>query len=58
MCSSVICEKYNTVSNQLEDFYNLTLEIKNFNNLYDSLKKFTQPEKIEEFYCETCNFKS
>ena len=57
MCSSVICEKCNTVSNRLEDFYNLTLEIKNFNNLYDSLKKFTQPEKIEEFYCETCKAK-
>ena len=57
MCSSVICEKCNTVSNKFEDFYNLSLEVKNINNLYDSLKKFTEPEKIEEFNCETCKKK-
>ena len=57
MCSSVICEKCNTVSNKFEDFYNLSLEVKNINNLYDSLKKFTEPEKIEEFKCETCKKK-
>ena len=57
MCSSVICEKCNTVSNKFEDFYNLSLEVKNISNLYDSLKKFTEPEKIEEFKCETCQKK-
>ena len=57
MCSSVICEKCNTVSNKFEDFYNLSLEVKNISNLYDSLKKFTEPEKIEEFNCETCKKK-
>ena len=56
-CSSVICEKCNTVSNKFEDFYNLSLEVKNINNLYDSLKKFIEPEKIEEFNCETCKKK-
>ena len=57
MCSSVICEQCHNLSNRFEDFYNLSLEVKNINNLYDSLKKFTAPEKIEEFNCETCNKK-
>ena len=56
-CSSVICEECATVSNKFEDFYNLTLEVKNINNLYDSLKKFIEPEKIEEFNCDTCKKK-
>ena len=53
-CSSVKCESCNNISNKFEDFYNLSLEVKNINNLYDSLKKFTEPEKIEQFKCETC----
>ena len=54
-CSSVICEQCKTVSNRFEDFYNLSLEIKNINNLYESLNKFIESEKIENFKCEVCN---
>ena len=39
-CSSVICDSCKHVSNSFEDFYNLTLEVKNINNLSDSLKKY------------------
>ena len=56
-CSSVICEKCNTVSNRFEDFYNLTLEVKNFGSLYESLEKMIVPEKIEQFNCEVCKQK-
>ena len=53
-CSSVICQKCKTVSNRFEDFYNLTLEVKNIGNLYESLDKLIDPEKIEQFKCEVC----
>ena len=56
-CSSVTCEKCNTVSNRFEDFYNLTLEVKNIGNLYDSLQKLIEPERIEQFNCEVCQKK-
>ena len=56
-CSSVICEKCHTVSNRFEDFYNLTLEVKNINSLYESLQKLIIPEKIEQFNCEVCKEK-
>ena len=54
-CSSVICESCKKVSNSFEDFYNLSLEVKNINNLNDSLLKMTMAEKIEDFKCSNCN---
>ena len=54
-CSSVICDSCKHVSNRFEDFYNLTLEVKNINNLNDSLHKLIAPEKIEDFKCSNCN---
>ena len=56
-CSSVICEKCKTVSNRFEDFYNLTLEVKNIGSLYESLQKLVDPERIEQFKCEECQQK-
>ena len=56
-CSSVICEECNTISNRFEDFYNLTLEVKNIKNLYESLQKLISPEKIDQFNCEVCKKK-
>ena len=56
-CSSVICEKCHNVSNRFEDFYNLTLEVKNIGSLYESLEKLIVPEKIDEFNCEVCKNK-
>ena len=54
-CSSVICENCKHVSNRFEDFYNLSLEVKNLNNLSDSLQKMISPEKIDDFKCSNCN---
>ena len=56
-CSSVICEECNTISNRFENFYNLTLEVKNIKNLYESLQKLISPEKIDQFNCEVCKKK-
>jgi ubiquitin carboxyl-terminal hydrolase 9/24 len=56
-CSSVKCNSCNYISNRFEDFYNLTLEIKNLNNLNESLKKFVIAEKIDDFKCDNCQQK-
>ena len=56
-CSSVICESCKNVSNRFEEFYNLTMEVKNITNLYDSLQKMIMPEKIDDFKCDACNQK-
>ena len=54
-CSSVVCNECKYMSNRFEDFYNLTLEVKNINNLNDSLHKLIIPEIIDDFKCSNCN---
>ena len=56
-CSSVTCENCKHISNRFEDFYNLTVEVKNFTNLNDSLQKINVPEIIDDFKCSNCNQK-
>ena len=54
-CSSVICDRCQHISNRLEDFYNLQLEVKNIKNLNESLQKLIIPETIDGFKCEGCD---
>ena len=56
-CSSVLCQNCKSISNRFEDFYNLTLELKNISNLNDSLHKLIVPEIIDDFQCSNCNKK-
>ena len=56
-CSSVLCQGCKHISNRFEDFYNLTLELKNINSLNDSLQKLIVPEIIDDFKCSNCNQK-
>ena len=56
-CSSVECNNCKNVSNRFEDYYNLTLEVKNINDLTDSLNKMSVPEIIDDFKCSNCNQK-
>ena len=54
-CSSVICDSCHNISNTFENIYNLTLEVKNINNLNDSLQKLIVPETIDGYKCPGCN---
>ena len=56
-CSSVECSNCKNLSNRFEDFYNLTLEVKNISDLNDSLQKMNVPEIIDDFKCSNCNQK-
>ena len=56
-CSSVKCENCKNISNRFEDFYNLTLEVKNITTLKDSLQKLNVPEIISDFKCSNCDQK-
>jgi len=53
--SQLICEGgCGTVRNNIEDFNNLSLEVKNHRTLKDSLDKYVSQEKIEDFKCDNC----
>jgi len=56
-CSSIQCESCGYISNKFEDFYNLSLEVKNINNLNTSLEKLIESETIDDFKCDNCNKK-
>jgi ubiquitin carboxyl-terminal hydrolase 34 len=53
-CRTVLCENCKHISYIFEDYYNLTLEVKNINNLKDSLNKLNVPEIIDDFKCSNC----
>ena len=56
-CSTVECKTCHHISYKYEDFYNLTLEVSNINNLNDSLQKSIISEIIDDFKCYNCNSK-
>ena len=56
-CSSIKCQNCKHISNRFEDFYNLTLEVKNITTLKDSLQKLNVPQIISDFKCPNCKQK-
>lgn len=56
-CSQVVCSKCGNVSATYEDYYTLSLEIKNQKNIYDALGKFIASNAVSDFLCEVCNKK-
>ena len=57
ICSQLICSVCNTIKNRIEDFNYLSLEVKNLNNVYESLSKFIKGEEIDGYECDTCKKK-
>lgn len=45
------------MKNRIEDFYNLSLTVKDTKSVYDSLKNLVQGEVISDYMCETCKKK-
>ena len=56
-CNQIICSGCGTVKNREENFYNLSVEVRNLKNIYDSFEKFITGEIISDFFCESCNKK-
>jgi ubiquitin carboxyl-terminal hydrolase 34 len=54
-CSTMRCKSCGNLRQNIEDFYNLSLEVKNQKTLYDGLEKFISGETISDFQCEGCN---
>ena len=51
------CSKCNQTKVKQEDFFCLSLEVKNSKNLLDSFSKFTNGEVINEYKCDFCQEK-
>ena len=47
----------NKIKAREENFYNLSLEVRNQKTIYDSLEKYISGETISDYMCEDCNKK-
>jgi uncharacterized UBP type Zn finger protein len=45
------------VKNRIEDFYNLSLTVKDIKSMQESLNKMIEGETINDYNCEGCNKK-
>ena len=49
ICSQLICQQCGKVNNRLENFYNMSLEVKNLKSVYESFQKFITGEIISDY---------
>ncbi len=56
-CSQVVCSNCGFVSSTYEDYYTLSLEIKNQKTLADSLERFVAGSMVSEYLCQGCKKK-
>lgn len=53
----MVCMECGKVKNRIEDFYNLSLTVKDIKSVQDSLDQLVKGEIISDYNCEQCNRK-
>jgi len=56
-CTQIKCKNCKAIINRVEMFYNLSIEVKNLKNVYQSLKKYIKAETVSDYTCSSCNKK-
>jgi ubiquitin carboxyl-terminal hydrolase 34 len=56
-CSQLVCKECGKVKNREEDFYNLSLTVKDIKGMHDSLAKLVEGEIISDYECSGCKKK-
>ena len=57
ICNKNTCSSCKNVSYRNEDFRYITLEVKDINNIYESLDKYILEDNIEDYNCPNCGEK-
>jgi ubiquitin carboxyl-terminal hydrolase 34 len=52
-----LCQECGKVKNRIEDFYNLSVTVKDIKSLHDSLQKLIEGEVISDYECDGCKKK-
>ena len=52
-----MCQECGKVKNRIEDFYNLSVTVKDIKSLHDSLQKLIEGEVISDYECDGCKKK-
>ena len=56
-CVQFICNGCKKKKRKIEDFYNLSVEVKNLKNIYESFEKLIAEETISDYFCDNCQKK-
>lgn len=56
-CSQMVCSECGKVKNRVEDYYNLSLAVKDLKSIDESLNQLTAGEVISDFHCSGCDKK-
>ena len=51
----MVCKECGKVKNRHEDFYNISLNVKDSKSVYESLQKQVDGEIISDYKCDGCN---
>lgn len=56
-CSQMVCQECGKIKNRIEDFYNLSLTVKDIKGVYESLQTQIDGEVINDYKCDGCDKK-
>jgi len=56
-CSQLVCAECGKCRNRVEDFYNLSLTVKDLKGVHESLQSLVQGEVINDYECSGCKKK-
>lgn len=56
-CMQLICHNCGKVRSREENFYNISVEVKNLKHLNESFEKYIAGETISDYLCDNCNKK-
>ena len=51
----MVCKECGKTKNRHESFYTISCQVKDINNIHDSLQKETEGDIINDFKCDGCN---
>ena len=51
LCNKKICTSCKNITYSFEDFKDITLDVKDLNNIYESLDKYISEDNIEDYHC-------
>ena len=51
----MVCMECGKIKNRHEDFYNISLQVRDRKSVYESLQKQVDGEIISDFKCDGCN---
>lgn len=54
---TTVCKNCGNVSTRDELFYNVSLQIKNYENIYEALGEYIKMETISDYRCDACTLK-